>query len=145
MKKIYVGGCFEDYLEIRKVQNILISNGFEITFDWTIHAEKTITQRNKLSNEMRTFDKLQQEAILDMNGVLIADWSIFIITRKNYVYRGTFCELGASIMRDTLRNQNRHTIILSPIGEDTYAKSLCFYHHPDIIHVSNIDDALTFM
>jgi len=177
MKKIYVGGCFDDYLEVRNIQNIFVSNGFEITYDWTIkvypcfcihldtkdrithilfvhkyiyarieiNAEKIITHRNKLSNDMRTFDKLQEEAILDMNGVYQADWSIFIITRKDYVYRGTFFELGASIMRDTLRNKRNHTIIISSVGKDTYAKTLCFYHHPDIIHVNTIDEALYFM
>jgi hypothetical protein len=67
------------------------------------------------------------------------------MTRKDHVYRGTFCELGASIMRDTLRNKKKRTIILSHVGEDTYAKSLCFYHHPDIVHVNTIDEALEFM
>ena len=140
-KKIYVGGCFDDYLEIRKIQNILILKGYEISYDWTIRAEKTVYERNNLSVDIRTADKLKEEAELDMNGIYEADWTIFIITRKEYVYRGTFFELGASIMRDTLRNK-RQTIILSNKNENTYAKTLCFFHHPSIIHVNTIDDAI---
>jgi hypothetical protein len=48
MKKIYVGGCFDDYLEVRNIQNIFVSNGFEITYDWTITPTKKKNETNFL-------------------------------------------------------------------------------------------------
>jgi nucleoside 2-deoxyribosyltransferase len=144
-QKVYLAGCFDDYLEIRKVQGLLQTYGFEITYDWTIRAEKTITERNNMFNNMRMNDTLKQDAKLDMNGVYEADWTIFIITKKDYVYRGTFCELGASIMRDILRDKIGHTIILSNKNEDSYAKTLCFYHHPNIVHVNTIEEAVSIL
>jgi hypothetical protein len=143
--KVYVAGCFDDYLEIRKIQAILIKHGYEISYDWTIRAEKTIHDRMDGIVTTRTPEILKEEALFDMNGVYKADFTLFIITNKDYVYRGTFCELGASIMRDSLRNKIGHTIILSNKDEDTYAKTLCFYHHPHIVHVNTIDDALSML
>lgn len=46
-KKIYVAGCFDDYTEIRKIQEIFIGHGYEISYDWTIRAEQTIKNRKK--------------------------------------------------------------------------------------------------
>lgn len=144
MKKVYVAGCFDDYLEIRRIQEIIKLQGFEISYDWTIRAEKTINERNNNVSDTRTFDKLGEESKLDMNGVIEADWTIFVITKKDYVYRGTFCELGASITRDILNDKIGHTIILSG-NEISYAKTLCFYHHPNVIHINTLDSALTKM
>jgi hypothetical protein len=143
--KVYVAGCFDDYLEIRKIQQILMTYGYEISYDWTIRAEKTINERMDGNVPSRTPEILKEEALFDMNGVYKADWTLFIITKKDYVYRGTFCELGASIMRDILHDKIGHTIILSNKNEETYAKTLCFYHHPHIVHVNTIDEALTIL
>jgi len=132
---IYVGGCFDDYTEIRKIQNFVKSKGFEISYDWTIHAEKTIKTRN---TKERSIKILQEESDLDINGVHKSDWSIFVINKENYVYRGTFCEIGASLMRDIMLKQKRTIIIES--DDDTYAKSLCFYYHPNIIHVKTLEE-----
>jgi hypothetical protein len=122
-KRIYVAGCFDDYLEIRKAIIYLEKIGFEITYDWTIRAEKNVTERTNMFNNMRNESRLKEEAKLDMNGVLDADWSLFIINKKDYVYRGTFCELGASITRDILRDKIGHTIILSN-NEETSNSSI---------------------
>jgi len=134
---VYVAGCFDDYVEIRKIQGILREHGFVISYDWTERAEKTIRERTLRSNLT-----MSEEATLDLQGVEKADWTILIITQKDYVYRGTFCELGASILRDRMLNKIGHTIILSNPDEDTYAKSLCFFHHPDVIHLSTIEEAI---
>jgi hypothetical protein len=143
--KVYVAGCFDDYLEIRKIQQVLINHGYEISYDGTLRAEKTICDRMDGITTSRTSEVLKEEALFDMNGVYKADFTLFIITKKDYVYRGTFCELGASIMRDSLRDKIGHTIILSNKDEDTYAKTLCFYHHPHIVHVNTIEDALSML
>jgi len=142
---IYIAGCFDDYLEIRRIQQIIIKHGYKISYDWTIRAEKTIRDRMDGITTSRTPEVLKEEALFDMNGVYKADFTLFIITKKDYVYRGTFCELGASIMRDSLRDKIGHTIILSNKDEDTYAKTLCFFHHPHIVHVNTIEEALSIL
>jgi len=145
-KQVYIAGCFDNYLEIRNIQHILEDHGYEITYDWTVRAEKTILDRQKENESpVRTPHQLKEEAVLDMNGVIVADWTLFIMTEKNYVYRSTFCELGASITRDIMHDKIGHTIILSNDQEDTYAQTLCFYHHPNIIHVKTIKEALDMM
>jgi hypothetical protein len=48
-------------------------------------------------------------------------------------------------MRDSLRDKIGHTIILSNKDEDIYAKTLYFYHHPHIVHVNTIEDALSML
>jgi len=136
--KFYVGGCFDNYEDIRNIQDIIKLHGHEISYDWTIRAEKT-TMEN--TNNTRTPTILMEEAELDINGVYLADWTVFLITKKDYVYRGTFCEVGASIMRDILRNQKGHTIIISN-DDEIYAKTLCFFYHPDIVHVKSIEEAM---
>jgi hypothetical protein len=60
---------------------------------------------------------------------------------SEYVYRGTFFELGASITRDMHSNVKR-TIIISTPGKKTFAKTLCFFHHPNIIHVEKMENIL---
>jgi hypothetical protein len=49
-KRVYVAGCFDNYLEIRNIQHILEDHGYEITYDWTVRAEKTILDRQEKNN-----------------------------------------------------------------------------------------------
>lgn len=145
--KVYVGGRYHDFLEIRKIQEYLKSLGHEITYDWTQLAENVIEKRkdpncsdeNMLAEDLQK--KLVTDAVLDLQGVHDAEWSIFWMDDPDYVYRGTFFELGASVTRDLHRNV-RQTIIISRPGKKTFAKTLCFFHHPNIIHVEKMDNIL---
>ena len=143
--KVYVGGRYHDFLEIRKIQEYVKNLGHEITYDWTQLAENVLEKRkdpnysdeNMLPEELQK--KLVTDAVLDLQGVHDADWSIFYMDDPDYVYRGTFFELGASVARDLYRNV-RQTIVISTPGKKSFAKTLCFFHHPNIIHVEKMED-----
>jgi hypothetical protein len=136
MPRVYVAGAFHDYVAVRKAQEYMKTLGFEITYDWTILAEKKVLSGVVMDEP----EKMISDAVLDMNGVFDADWTLALINDPKYVYRGTFCELGASLMRDRLRGTRGQTIILCPKDEELYAKTLCFFHHPDIKRVNNLDE-----
>lgn len=55
---------------------------------------------------------MAEEARLDINGVFDADLTIFYFNNPDYVY--------------------------NPNNIELYAKTLCFYHHPDIIHIDTV-------
>lgn len=139
---VYVGGRYHDFVEIRKIQEYLKNLGYTITYDWTQLAEKVIEKRKdpNYSDENEDLQsKLVTDAVLDLKGVNDADWSVFYMDDPDYIYRGTFFELGASIARDLSRNVER-TIIISTPGKKSFAKTLCFFHHPNIIHMEKMED-----
>jgi hypothetical protein len=141
---VYVGGRYHDFLEIRKIQEYVKNLGYTITYDWTQLAEKVIENRKdpNYSDENEDLQtKLVTDAVLDLQGVYSADWSIFYMDDPDYIYRGTFFELGASIARDLSRSVKR-TIVISTPGKKSFAKTLCFFHHPNIIHVEKMEDIL---
>jgi hypothetical protein len=151
MSSIYVGGSYESCKKIQEIQAAVQKQGFIISYDWTKDAEKVIAHRTKnkeiigegsILDSFRTVEDMQKDAVNDFDGVYRAEWSIFLFTEVEYVYRGTFFELGASIMRDALRNHVKKTIIISNPNSPIYANTLCFFHHPNIIHVKTIEEAL---
>jgi hypothetical protein len=143
--KIYVGGCYDSYQEIKQIQSELMNHGHVITYDWTKRAEEELNKRRNGEPSERSIRELSLDAELDLQGVLSADWSVFLINKKDYVYRGTFCEIGASISRDVTRHGNRRTIIISNDTDKLYAKTLCFFHHPHIIHSSSNSEVIDFI
>lgn len=143
--KIYVGGCYDSFQEIKQIQADLLKQGHVITYDWTKRAEEELNKRQNGETHERIISELSLDAELDLQGVLSADWSVFLINKKDYVYRGTFCEIGASISRDITRNRNRRTIIISNDTDTLYAKTLCFFHHPHIIHCSSHSEAIDYI
>jgi len=143
--KIYVGGCYDSYQEIEHIQSQLINHGHVITYDWTKRAQEEMNKRREGEPSERSISELSLDAKLDLQGVLTAEWSVFLINKKDYVYRGTFCEIGASISRDIMSHGNRRTIIISDVADKIYAKTLCFFHHPHIIHYSSVSEAIHYI
>jgi len=129
---VYLAGKYSDIEGIRENIEKIRSNGIEISYDWTIRAE-----RNK--NQLRLGEDLGSDAEEDIKGVMNAEWTIIMMTDKEYVYRGSFCELGASLSRD-IRKGKRRTIIISEDGVS--ASSCCFYYHPGVIHCNKIEEAI---
>jgi nucleoside 2-deoxyribosyltransferase len=84
--KIYVAGKFENYQEVRRVQEFLKHAGHIITFDWTKEAEKTVLYR--------THDAERSNAEQDMEGVLKADITIALMGGDLY---GTLIEIGMAL------------------------------------------------
>jgi hypothetical protein len=136
--KIYVAGKYSSILEVRSVMDKLKYSGFDISYDWTKKAE----ENSKNPNSDRNIDSLMDDARRDIEGVLVADWTIILMTDPEYIYRGSFCELGASIARDIQRGLSR-TIIIGV--SESYASTCCFYFHPRIIHVKNIESAIYYI
>lgn len=119
--KVYVAGKWSDKYSIREIMDRVEKMGGEITYDWT----KNISTK--------CHEKLGESAKLDINGVVKADYVIFIMTDPNYPYRGTFTELGAALATGK-------TIFLYCPDESSYCVTNCFFHHPGIIRVESIQE-----
>jgi hypothetical protein len=71
--KVYVGGRYHDFLEIRKIQDYMKNLGHDITYDWTQLAEKVIEKRkdpNNYDENMLPEDlekKLVTDSVFDLN------------------------------------------------------------------------------
>lgn len=140
---IYIGGCQADYLEVRKVQDAFKKINMNISYDWTIDAEK-LYNGDKLSENIKKPDKLKQKMELDIEGINNAEWSLFVVPKNDNVYKGSYLELGESILRDKI-NKKRHTIVLTHLDDNEYAKSLASFYHPAIIHVNNLKHAINII
>jgi len=121
--KIFIGGSFNNRVEVRKYMDKAIALGHVITHDWT----SVVTQPDSASRARTA--KIDQEAVKD------ADVAIFIMDDPNYPYRGTFTELGMSIA------YGKNIIIVNPL-EKIAAMTNVYYHHPSIIHVKTWDDVV---
>jgi hypothetical protein len=134
MPSVYVAGKYTDFATIRENQAKCMEAGFIISYDWTAAAEQHLVEKKKKFPRRDAYD--------DIDGVLKADWTVLIMTDSEYSYRGTFCELGASITRDIQRGVRR-TIIVS---DGMVAAGECvFFHHPNVYLVRTITEALMIM
>lgn len=125
--KIFVSGKFDDKLFIKNKINELQDLGYEITFDWTSFEDNTV---NKSIATLA--------AINDIDGVKNCDVHIIIISDKDYIYRGTFTELGCSL------GLNKKILIWCPF-EDAFCMSNPFYYHPSIRHFNDWNLCLEFL
>lgn len=124
--RIYVAGKFSDKDLMHHYMTELTKLGHEITRDWTQSGSDTG------SNE-----QLANSALLDTEAIQKAYLVIAVLTDPKYAYRGTFTEIGYAL------GSCKKVIIVSPAGPDAYYRTNCFYHHPNILHVTNWEDALT--
>lgn len=119
--KLYVAGRLKD-CKIKDYIDQFQDNGYSITHNWTEY----------IGNEK------SQSALDDINGVKNADVLVAIMNHSNYEYRGTFCEIGCAIGLSKL-------VIIVNDNPDNYCSQLCFYHHPSILHVSTVDEAIQLL
>lgn len=124
MVKIFVSGKFFDKTVIHSFMSTFINLGHEITYDWTVHEMDDIT-----------CEKLQQAAISDINGVKACEIHIIIITDPEYVYRGTFAELGCSL------GLGKRVMIFCPFDSGVFMR-VPFYHHPLIEYYKDFNKLL---
>jgi len=80
--KIYISSSCENREAVKTLQRILINDGHEITFDWTIHEDAPESPA-----------QATQWAMEDVTGVLKADLMLFITPGR----RGAHVELGIGI------------------------------------------------
>ena len=82
IKSFYVGGSSspEGRARVREVQEILRSDGFSVTWDWT------------------SFEGPPEEIVArDIFGIASADAILLIFENPDFVFRGSFTELGLAI------------------------------------------------
>lgn len=125
--KVFVSGKFDDKLFIKNKIIELQQLGHEITFDWTVFEDDTCNE-----------DLAKIAAINDIDGVKKCDVHIIIISDKDYVYRGTFTELGCSL------GLNKKILIWCPF-DTAYCMSNPFYYHPLIRHFKDWNSCLQFL
>jgi nucleoside 2-deoxyribosyltransferase len=137
--KIYVAGKWTEPEKVNYIQQKCIELGHKITHDWT-----------KFEPIKRLCDLTEEEekkydincAILDIEAVQECDFVIAIMDDHEYAYRGTFTEIGCAL------GLNKKIIIMCP--QDTnekkfYCRTNCFFHHPIIWNVHNIDDIFNLL
>lgn len=121
--RVYVAGAWKDRASIATVINSIRALGCTITHDWT--------DTNEGENPTRA-------AMADVDGVRRAELVLLLMTDPTYAYRGSFTELGVALgvgVRD---------III--VGNATAAAATnVFWHHADIIHCSELDDAIALV
>jgi nucleoside 2-deoxyribosyltransferase len=112
--KFYIATGFENKVEHNRVRDLLISDGHEITYDWTI-MEAGVTD----------FPIQRAIAKAEIQGVIDADFLIVLLPGKF----GTHAELGAALALDK-------PVILcgEMVGE-------CIFHaHPHVMRIPRFDD-----
>jgi len=80
--KVYVAGKYQDRSHVRSIMDSLEVNGYEITYDWTVHdptSDTTVCARN------------------DIDGVRHCD-VLLALVQQDFVYKGLFCEIGAALV-----------------------------------------------
>lgn len=126
--KIYLAGMWCDRVNIRKIMaEIEEAHGHRITHYWP-----------DMENGPNTPEFLGNCAKDDIIGVKNADVVIILMTDPKYPYRGTFTEIGAA-----LALEKRIFIVGCP--EESYAKTNCFFWHPNIEYASTLQSVLQIL
>ena len=112
--KVYVAGKWTDKDRIHGYMEQLKSMGMQITHDWTVFESNSNNSKADMAEH-------------DINGVINADWVVFIMDDPSYPYRGSFTELGAALAL------HKKVFILGPMTGD-YSGNV-FFHHPEILHM----------
>jgi hypothetical protein len=133
-KSVYVAGkngSAEEKEYIRSAQAQIRKTGLVISHDWTA---ETVGETESY------YEYLARCAKLDMDGVRAADVVVALMMDPKYAYRGTFTEIGGALAL------GRVVVIVSPHDYASLsAAENCFFHHPSVIHVRTIDEAMPFI
>jgi nucleoside 2-deoxyribosyltransferase len=121
---IYLAGKWSDKEDITHKMSQLTNMGHKITHDWTLNESVT-----------REPSDLGKFAQLDIDGVLMADCFIGVMTDIKYAYRGTFTEIGCAI------GTEKKIFIYCP-DKESYCKTNCFFYHPSIVHFNTWEELI---
>jgi hypothetical protein len=128
MKNFYIATSFSRAQDHNRIRDLLVKNGYRITYDWTLDTKGRATSREKLL------------AVTDaeIKGVLAANTVVVLLPGGN----GTHAELGIALgagKKILLHCENGD--VFEP-GE----KACTFYHHPNVTQiVCGIDDKNAFL
>lgn len=115
--KYYIATSLSRAQDHNFVRDSLKSFDYELSYDWTFHGSvKTVS-----------IQRLEEVAILELNGVLAADFVIVLLPGG----KGTHLELGfaiASNKRIFLHSEDSSFFELGP-------QTSAFYHHPNLIRL----------
>ena len=126
---VYVAGKWSAKRSMRVYMNDIQTYGHHIVHDWT----RVETQSSP------TTQKLQKDAIADINGVKKSDVLIAVFTDETYSYRGTFTEIGCAL------GQNKPVIIFCPYPQYTNSMNVCFAHHPLVQVFTNWESLVIYL
>lgn len=116
--KFYIATGFKNVVEHNRVRDILVKEGHEITYDWTLVEETSDSSMHSLI------------AIAEIEGVREADFLVVILPGK----LGTHAELGAALALDK-------PIILCGEMEPGNRGLDCIFHlHPNVERFKSFDD-----
>lgn len=111
--KYYIATSLSRSVRHNVVRDALNSLGHEISYDWTLHGSvKSVSK-----------ERLQQVAIFELNGVLVADFVVVLLPGG----KGTHLELGFAMGKNKKFFLHSEDPALFDLGPQTSA----FYHHPD--------------
>jgi nucleoside 2-deoxyribosyltransferase len=120
--KIYVAGKWDNKNQILQKMIELEKMGHNITHKWP-------------TVEVVQGERDAEMALHDVNGVKESELLLVLMDDAEYVYRGTFTEIGVAL------GLNIKTWIVCP-HENAYCKTNIFFHHPNIVHFQSWDDAV---
>lgn len=120
--RFYVAGSFFDKQTVLDLMADIRGRGHEITHDWTS------VEKNPMKSSRQ---HLSYCSSLDIEGVKRCDVLVALLTDLQYPYRGSFTEIGCAL------GTGKKVFILGP--EEASAATNCFYWHPSIVHVSDVE------
>ena len=94
-RRAYVAGRFGDWRVVRQVQDTLREHGYQITYDWTVHAEPRGARINEWKNEIPA-EVQTKAAITDLCATEDADLLVLVCEDDMVGAIGCYIELGAA-------------------------------------------------
>jgi hypothetical protein len=90
----YVAGRFADWRHAREAQGVLRAGGYEITYDWTVHAEAGDNERDG----SLTPEAMRRAAQTDLDAAYRADLLVLVCRDDMADALGCYVELGAALV-----------------------------------------------
>ena len=122
MAKIYIATTLSKRKDHNIIRDILVAQGHEITYDWTLHHSFDI--------EGFEYDlpEAQKVSMAERQGVMDADLLVVLLPGK----KGTHIEIGMALAKNI-------PIVLhsEDLEEFSFKRNRCvFYFHPNVIQVT---------
>jgi nucleoside 2-deoxyribosyltransferase len=112
--KFYIATSLSRAAAHHTVRDALKQMGHEIAYDWTLHGSvKSVSK-----------ERLQEVALLELEGVLNADFVVVLLPGGS----GTHLELGFALAKERRVFLHSEDPQVFDLGPQTNA----FYHHPEI-------------
>lgn len=91
----YVAGRFGDWQKVREVQAVLRAAGYQITYDWTVHAEPKGAKAKEWAGELPV-DVQRTAAVTDLEAARLADLLVLVCEDDMAGALGCYVEFGAA-------------------------------------------------